>query len=55
MTDNIVEILLVEDNPSDVRLALHALGKHRLTNNVHVVRDGQAALDFLFEIGRAHV
>lgn len=51
MTDKIVEILLVEDNPNDVRLALHALGKGRLTNHVHVARDGQAALDFLFGEG----
>jgi len=43
-----VEILLVEDNPSDVELALHSLRKHRLANNVHVVRDGAEALDFLF-------
>lgn len=48
MTDKIVQILLVEDSPADVRLALHALGKYRLTNHIEVVRDGQAALDFLF-------
>ena len=51
MTNKIVEILLVEDSPSDVKLAMHALGKHRLTNHVEVVRDGQAALDFLFAEG----
>ena len=44
-----VQILLVEDNPNDVRLALRALGKYRLTNHIEVVRDGQAALDFLFD------
>jgi two-component system, response regulator len=54
MTKKIVEILLVEDNPSDVRLALHALEKHRLANHVEVVRDGQAALDFLFAEGEYH-
>jgi CheY-like chemotaxis protein len=43
-----VEILLVEDNPNDVELALHALRKHNLANNIHVVRDGEEALDFLF-------
>ncbi len=48
MTTNIVEILLVEDNLSDVELTLHALRKHNLANRIHVVRDGAEALDFLF-------
>jgi DNA-binding response OmpR family regulator len=47
MTDNI-EILLVEDNPKDVELTLHALNKHNLANHVSVARDGQEALDFFF-------
>ncbi|MEI7729132.1 MAG: response regulator [Verrucomicrobiota bacterium] len=47
-TENEVEILLVEDNPSDVELTLHTLKKNRLANNIHVVRDGAEALDFLF-------
>lgn len=47
-TDDVIEILLVEDNPSDVRLALHALKKHHLANHIEVVRDGAEALDFLF-------
>jgi CheY-like chemotaxis protein len=47
MTPNI-EILLVEDNPNDVELTLHALKKNNLANNVSVVRDGQEALDFFF-------
>jgi two-component system, response regulator len=51
MTDNIVEILLVEDNPNDVELALHALKKNHLTNNIHVVRDGAEALEFIFHTG----
>jgi two-component system response regulator len=46
-----VEILLVEDNPSDVQLTLHALKRHGLTNRVHVVRDGAEALEFLFATG----
>ena len=46
-----VQILLVEDNPSDVKLTLHALRKHRLANDVHVLRDGQEALDYLFGEG----
>lgn len=51
MTDDIVEILLVEDNPNDVELALHALRKNKLTNRIHVVRDGAEALDFIFCTG----
>jgi CheY-like chemotaxis protein len=46
-----VEILLVEDNPSDVELTLHAFEKHKVANRVHVVRDGQEALDYLFGTG----
>jgi two-component system response regulator len=44
-----VEILLVEDNPKDVELTLHALKKHKLANKLHVARDGQEALDFFFD------
>ncbi len=51
MNDNAIEVLLVEDNPNDVKLALHALQKHHLTNAIHVVRDGEEALDFLFAPG----
>jgi CheY-like chemotaxis protein len=43
-----VEILLVEDNPKDVELTLHALRKENLSNSIYVVRDGEEALDFLF-------
>jgi two-component system response regulator len=42
------EILLVEDNPKDVELTLHALRKENLCNLIHVARDGDEALDFLF-------
>lgn len=52
MTENLVEILLVEDNPSDVELALHAFTRHNLANHVQVVRDGAEALDFVFCTGQ---
>ncbi len=52
MTDRAVEILLVEDNPNDVRLALHAFQQHHLANRVQVARDGAEALEFLFCTGR---
>jgi len=43
-----IEILLVEDSPSDVELTLHALREEKLANSIHVARDGEEALDFLF-------
>jgi len=46
-----VEILLVEDNPNDVELTMHAFKRHRLANHVQVVRDGAEALEFLFATG----
>lgn len=42
-----VDILLVEDNPADVRLTLEALKESRLLTNLHVVGDGVAAMAFL--------
>ncbi len=52
MATDQVEILLVEDNAADVELALHALRKNNLANRIHVARDGEEALDFLFCRGR---
>ena len=51
MTEQSIEILLVEDNPNDEMLALHAFKKHNLANKVHVVRDGAEALEFIFCTG----
>ncbi len=51
MNNDLMEILLVEDNPNDVELAMHALKKNNLANNIHVARDGAEALDFLFGTG----
>ncbi len=45
---NRVEVLLAEDNPDDVKLALHAFRKNNLANTIHVVGDGAEALDFIF-------
>jgi two-component system response regulator len=50
-SDALVDILLVEDDPNDVTLALQALGQANLANHIQVVRDGAAALDFLFCAG----
>jgi len=48
---NSSDILLVEDNPHDVELTLHALKRHHLANRIEVVRDGAEALEYLFATG----
>jgi len=51
MSENRVEILLVEDDPNDVELTLHTFMAHNLANRIEVVRDGAEALDFIFGTG----
>jgi two-component system response regulator len=48
---NEVEILLVEDNPSDAELTVRALKKRNLANKLFHVKDGAAAIDFVFAQG----
>jgi two-component system, response regulator len=43
-----VEILIVEDNPTDAELTIRALKKHNLANDLFVAEDGQQALDFIY-------
>lgn len=52
ITGRPAEILLVEDNPGDVRLAKEGLKESKLINNLHVVWDGEEAMDFLHKKGR---
>jgi CheY-like chemotaxis protein len=47
-----IEILLVEDNPGDVRLTIEALNEGKVRNNLRVARDGVEALEFLRRQGR---
>jgi CheY-like chemotaxis protein len=51
MTGNEIEILIVEDNPDDLEMALRALHKAHLANHIQAVRDGAEALEFLFAQG----
>jgi two-component system response regulator len=49
--NNDVDILLVEDNPTDAELAMLALKERNLANNLVWVKDGAQALDFIFAKG----
>ena len=49
---NLVEILMVEDNPGDVRLTQEALKESKVRNKMHVVGDGVEALAFLRREGQ---
>jgi chemotaxis family two-component system response regulator Rcp1 len=47
-----IEILLVEDNPGDVRLTMEGLTEGKVRNNLHVARDGVEAMAFLRREGQ---
>jgi len=51
MNPNSVEVLLVEDNITDAELTIRELKKYNLANNLFHVKDGEAALDFIFCTG----
>jgi two-component system, response regulator len=52
MFNKFISILLIEDNPDDVELTLHALKKSNIANPIEVIRDGQDAVDYLFYKGK---
>ena len=47
-----IKILLIEDNPDDVELTLMAFKKHNLANHITVARDGEEAMDIIFQHGK---
>src|SRR5512141_3143263 len=47
-----IEILLIEDNPADVRMTQEALKAARVRHHLHVVEDGSDAIAFLYHEGR---
>src|SRR5207249_6685866 len=51
MVAEVKRILLVEDSPNDVELTLAALAENHLANEVVVARDGEEALDYLYQRG----
>ena len=52
LSDHPINILLVEDNPGEARLALETLKESRLNNNLHIMEDGEEALAFLYKKGK---
>ncbi len=52
MNPNIKHILLAEDDPRDASLTLDALEAHRLANEIFLVHDGEAVLDYLYCQGK---
>jgi two-component system response regulator len=48
MRAEVIDILLVEDSAADAELTLHGLRRNSQVSHIHVVRDGEAALNFLF-------
>ncbi len=52
ITTKPVEILLIEDNPADARLVVEVLKDSKIENNMHVIEDGVAAMDFLHKNGK---
>ncbi|RJP16169.1 MAG: response regulator [Candidatus Abyssobacteria bacterium SURF_5] len=51
-TGKIADILLVEDNPGDIRLTQEAFREGKIKINLHITRDGEEAMDFLRQNGK---
>ncbi len=52
MTESTIDIMLVEDNPNDIELAVYAFRKNNIDSRTLIVRDGVEALDYIFSRGR---
>ena len=52
MPNKLIDILLVEDNPADIRLAQETLKFYKMQNVLHIVQDGEAALQFVRRQGK---
>ena len=51
MIDNILDIILVEDNPADIEMTMEALQENNLANRVKVLTDGDEAVNYIFRKG----
>jgi two-component system, response regulator len=51
MIENLLDIILVEDNPADIEMTLEALQENNLTNRVKVLKDGEEAVNYIFRQG----
>lgn len=51
MSDEVYEVLLIEDNPTDAELTIRALKARNLANRLKWLKDGAEALDFIFATG----
>ncbi len=51
MIENLLDIILVEDNPADIEMTLDALRENNLANRVKVVKDGEEAVKYIFRKG----
>jgi len=47
-----IDILLIEDNPGDIRLTQEALKEGKISNNLYLAKDGEEALEFIFKKGK---
>lgn len=48
MNSTQTDVLLIDDSPEDVELTSYILRREKLASSIHIVRDGEEALDFLF-------
>lgn len=51
MKDRLIDILLVEDNPADINILREIFAESKVANNLHVVNDGEQAMNFLYKRG----